>query len=65
MNNLIARYYTGDGQIVIYNESGKLIEFPVTERWQWGFPPMSEWKQTEKGREIEFRFEVTAPASPA
>ena len=60
MKNLIAKYYKSDGQIVIYNESGKLIEFPVISRWEWGLPPISEWKQIDGGCEIEFSFEVAA-----
>lgn len=58
MNNLVARYYKKDGQIVIYNSRSKLVEFSVDDRSAWGLPPLSEWKQTDFGCEINFHFEV-------
>lgn len=59
-NQLTAKYYKAenDQQIVIYNEQGKLVEFPVADRSLWGLPPLDTWKQTKFGCEIKFRYEV-------
>ena len=58
MNNLVARYYAENAEIVIYNSRSKLVEFSVDERSAWGLPALHEWKQTSFGCEIEFHFVV-------
>lgn len=61
MNQLIAKYYKADGQVAIYDENilqAKLVEFPLQERGAWGLPPLDEWKKTDFGYEISFRYEV-------